>query len=110
MPEGDLRLSTRSLPSGGTVVLVAGELDLSTVSALESELASAAPGRIVIDLSECAFLDSSALRALVVAHRASTEAGASFVLAAPSAAIRRVLQLASIDRVIPVTDNVDDGR
>jgi anti-anti-sigma factor len=108
MPDGSLQLSTRTLPAGGTVVSVAGELDLSTVSIFEAELAALIRhDRVVVDLTECTFLDSSALRALVVAHKAATEEGGTFSLAAPTAAIRRVLEVASIDRVIAVADTVD---
>jgi anti-anti-sigma factor len=108
MPDGSLQLSTKSLPAGGTVVSVAGELDLSTVAAFEAELATLVRhDRVIVDLTDCTFLDSSALRALVVAHRAATEEGGTFLLAAPTPAIRRVLEVASIDRVIAVADAVD---
>ena len=108
MPDGSLQLSTKSLPAGGTVVSVAGELDLATVAAFEAELATLVRhDRVIVDLTDCTFLDSSALRALVVAHRAATEEGGTFSLAGPTQAIRRVLEVASIDRVIAVADAVD---
>ncbi len=108
MPDGSLQLSTKSLPAGATVVSVAGELDLATVAAFEAELATLVRhDRVIVDLTDCTFLDSSALRALVVAHRAATEEGGTFSLAAPTPAIRRVLEVASIDRVIAVADAVD---
>jgi anti-sigma B factor antagonist len=108
MPDGSLQLTTGPLPAGGTVVRVAGELDLSNVSAFEAELAALVRhGRVVVDLAECTFLDSSALRALVIAYRAATDEGAEFSLSAPTLAIRRVLEVASIDRLITVTDEVD---
>jgi anti-anti-sigma factor len=108
MPDGSLQLTTRALPAGGTVVCVAGELDLSNVSVFEAELAGVlSQGRVVVDLAECTFLDSSALRALVVAHRAATGEGGEFSLSAPTPAVRRVLEVASIDLLITVADDVD---
>ena len=63
----------------------------------------------MIDLSDCTFLDSSALRTIVVANRAAEEGGGSLALVAPSPATRRVLDIASLDRVISVYDTVADG-
>lgn len=110
MSVGDLQLSTRPLPSGGTVVGVTGELDLSTVSRLEEEIAAAlSAGRVLVDLSECTFLDSSALRVLAVAHRSAAEADVQFALVAPAPGIRRVLEIASMDRAIAVHDSIADA-
>lgn len=94
---------------GMTVVRVVGELDLSTVPCFDGELSAClGTGRVVVDLTECSFIDSSALRSLVVAKRAADEAGGSFGLVAPTPAIRRVLQVASLDQVIQVADTVEE--
>ncbi len=61
-----LDVEVRTSPSYSLVVL-AGELDLSTSGSLQGALASfeKGSGPLVVDLSEVSFLDSSALRVLV---------------------------------------------
>ena len=54
---------------GGTLLRVAGELDLVSEPELESALLEAAAQPIRIDLSELAFMDSTGLRALLGAAR-----------------------------------------
>jgi anti-sigma B factor antagonist len=102
MPESPLTLSTE-LAQGVSVIHVAGDLDLSTVAAFDSELEHAlASGHLVIELGECTFIDSSALRALVRAQKLITRAGGELALVAPSQPARRVLEIATLDRFVPV--------
>ena len=58
---------------GATVVIPTGELDLATAPSLESALGRAftesAGGRVVLDLRELEFIDSSGLRTLLTARR-----------------------------------------
>ena len=63
----------------------------------------------MIELAECTFLDSSALRALVRAQRRVAEAGGRLVLVAPSQPARRVLDIATLDRFIPVSATLADA-
>ena len=51
----------------GTVVTVAGELDLATAPELEQALADA-DGQVTVDLSATTFADPSALRVLLAAR------------------------------------------
>ena len=102
MPAGDLTLTTGT-DGGASIIHVVGELDLSTIAALDAELELSLPaGRVVVNLSECTFIDSSALRSLVRAQRAVSEGGGSLALVAPSQAARRVLEVTALDRFIPV--------
>lgn len=103
----NLVLTTES-HGDATIVTVAGELDISTVALLDAELGTT-PARTVIVLTECTFIDSSALRSLVRAERAARESGESLSLASPSQAVRRVLEIAALERVLPVFATVDDA-
>jgi anti-sigma B factor antagonist len=80
--------------AGAALVEVSGELDLATSGELEAALERvSAGGRIVIDLTNCDFLDSSGLRVLLAgAERAEGEGGEVSVVA-PDPGIRRVLEL-----------------
>ena len=109
MPDTDLILSTDS-SDGLTVVHVGGDFDLSTVPAFEAELEpSLSTKLLVVDLAECTFIDSSALRSLVRAQRRVSETGGRLGLVAPSQPVRRVLEVAALDRVVPVWETVDEA-
>ena len=109
MPAGDLTLTTGT-DGGASIIHVVGELDLSTIAALDAELELSLPvGRVVVNLSECTFIDSSALRSLVRAQRAVSEGGGSLALVAPSQAARRVLEVTALDRFIPVFETVAEA-
>ena len=75
----------------GSLVLV-GELDMATVPVLRAALhaaVDAGAGRLVIEMSGVAFMDSSGLRELISFHR---DAGA-FTLRNPSPSVVRILEL-----------------
>jgi anti-anti-sigma factor len=107
--DAELSLSTDT-SEGLAVVRVAGDLDLSTIATFEHELEpSLTAALVVVELTGCTFLDSSALRTLVRAQRRVDEAGGRLVLVAPSQPARRVLDLATLDRFIPVAATVEEA-
>ena len=73
---------------------LAGELDLynaADVTAALEELAADSPSRVIIDLSEVAFVDSTALGTLVEARRQMGQSG--LVLVAPGHDVARALEV-----------------
>lgn len=91
------------------VVRLAGDLDLYNTERVRSALAGAidrSPTRLVVDVAEVEFIDSTALGALVDAHR---KAPGGLYLACPQEPIRRTLQVSGIDRHLKVHDSVDDA-
>ena len=70
-----------------------GELDLAGAATLERELAEHDEGPVVVDLRELAFMDSSGLRALVVAARRLQEASRRFALVPGAAHVMRVFDI-----------------
>ena len=70
----------------GHLVVASGELDISATPRLSTVLAmaSASPGgRLVLDLSEVAFIDSTALGTILKAAAQLDEAGTSLAVVAP---------------------------
>jgi anti-sigma B factor antagonist len=106
---GDVEVTVETLPEGRAVVVrVEGDLDLATSSDFEQAIETADLGqRIVIDLSECTFLDSSAVRVLVQTARAAEAVGGTVVLIARDPSVRRVLEIAAVDTVLPVHDTLE---
>jgi anti-sigma B factor antagonist len=97
----------------GHIIYVRGELDLASAPQLSEALT--APSRdsarpVLLDLSEVTFIDSSALRALVLAGRELAGAGRTLQIGPRSEMVTRVLSMTSLDQqtdafeVLPVND------
>jgi anti-sigma B factor antagonist len=91
-------------------IAVRGELDLSTTPELAEVLEHAADGgvtAVTLDLHAVGFIDSSALRALVMAGRALAGKGCELQIGPRSEMVARVLTMTSLDegndafRVLP---------
>jgi anti-sigma B factor antagonist len=93
--------------NGATVVRLAGELDLYNVGEVSVALAQAveqAPERLVVDLGEVGFVDSTALGALVEARRGMKT---RLLLAAPGPDVLRALEVSGLAAHFDVRDSVD---
>jgi anti-anti-sigma factor len=89
-----------------TVVLSAeGELDAFTAPALDQALAGGGIDRherFLADLSRVSFLDSTALGLLVRTVKNVTERGGDARVVLPSTTARRIFEITTLDRVLPV--------
>ena len=97
----------------GGIVLVhlAGELDLYNSHQIREALVTYTaeqPARLVIDLGEVEFIDSTALGVLVEARSRMNEKQA-FLLAAPGLETRRALELSGLHRHFAVHPTVDEA-
>ena len=89
-----------------TVVHVAGEIDMETAPALKEgllELADEGVERVVVDMAQTEFIDSTGLHALVVAVRQLRELGGDLVVKSPSPNAARVLELSGLTAVVQIT-------
>ena len=95
--------------AGAVVVRLAGELDLYNAPQLRAallEVCEEQPERLVIDLAEVEFIDSTALGVLIEA-RASLENRQAFLLAAPGLETHRALSISGLDRHLAVHETVE---
>ena len=93
------------------VVKLAGELDLYNAMQVRKALDEAcadSPKRIVVDLAEVEFIDSTALGVLIEARR-HLENRRAFLLAAPGLETRRALEISGLDRHFTVHDSVSEA-
>jgi len=94
--------------NGVRVLAVRGELDLQTVDELREKLPErfsiTAPA--VVDLTECEFIDSTGISALVNACRRAESDGhpGLVVVAAPGSQVRKVLSITGLDSRLPITE------
>jgi anti-anti-sigma factor len=97
---------------GTCIIRLAGELDLYNAAPVREALFEACsngpPQRVVVDLSEVDFIDSTALGVLIEARTKLTNRKA-FLLAAPRLETRRALEISGLDRHFGVHDTVEDA-
>jgi len=101
-------------PEDVYVVHVTGEVDMSHEEELRGELRTAVAAEakgIVVDLTECEFIDSSGVRALLLSREAqhADDGTEPLAVAASSEQILRILSVMGIDRVIPIRPTVEDA-
>jgi anti-sigma B factor antagonist len=93
------------------VVRLGGELDLYNADQVRAALLEAcndSPARVVVDLSEVEFLDSTALGVLIEA-RTRLKNRRAFILASPGLETRRALQISGLDRHFSVHASVPEA-
>jgi anti-sigma B factor antagonist len=101
-------------PDDVYLVRIRGEVDMSHEEELRSELHAAVatePTGIVVDLTECEFIDSSGVRALLLSREAQhPENGVEpLAVAASSEQILRILSVMGLDRVIPIRPSAEEA-
>lgn len=88
------------------VVLATGELDAFAVPDIDRAFAEAGTdARVVVDLVDVSFLDSTALGTLVRAVRRLHERDGSVRVVLPGTTARRIFEITTLDRVLPVADS-----
>lgn len=96
---------------GGNVAVVhlLGRLNMVSAPKLRAAVVKAVTdghARLVIDLSDVEFIDSSGLGALVSGLKTTRQAGGDLRIAAPNEQVRLVLQLTNVERVLTTYDDV----
>lgn len=85
------------------VVTVVGEVDFANQQRFQAAVdraLAAGPARLVMDLAGVRFMDSSALRILVLA----TQREATVDLRAPSRAVRRLLEISGLTGLLRIVE------
>jgi anti-anti-sigma factor len=98
MPQPGLSLTARA-DGQRHVIMLSGELDLATAAELESRVAeSCSDGarELVLDLEQLRFMDSTGLRAVLIARERCEGHGCELYLARPQPAVRRLLDLTGV--------------
>lgn len=89
--------------TAGNRVMVRGELDAATIASLRAAV-EYVPGTVEVDLSDVDFADSSALRAFIELHQGREAVGQRIWFVNSSPGVRRVIELAALDRYLHVRD------
>jgi anti-sigma B factor antagonist len=101
-------IATVAPDTGVSVVRVRGELDQATSPALEEALTEAPPGdNVVLDLTHCSFIDSSAIRVVLSGAKHVESSGGAMSLVVPAPGVLRALEIANVEARVPIHPSVD---
>lgn len=101
-----LRIDT-SHETDAYVICIEGELDLGRCPDLERALGEAErteAGRIILDIEQLTFIDSTGLGILLTASRRSASNGSRLQITRGKGQVADMFRLTALDRALPLTD------
>ena len=93
--------ATEQLETGQPVVSVMGEVDLASAEALEQTLLDVAEDpadELIVDLSNCSFLDARGLRALLAIGERRRHANRQLAIVLSNPNVMRIFQITRFDQ------------
>lgn len=106
-----MEIATSQVESA-VVISCTGRLNMAAVPRLRSSITAAVEGggkRLVLDLAEVPFVDSSGLGVLVAGLKQARQVGGDLRIAAVGEQVRTVLGLTNLDRVLRPYATVGDA-
>ena len=108
----EFSLSQESLDAERHVVAVRGEIDLFTAPELKSALSEAIESghtRIVVDLTDTTFLDSTALGVLIGAVKRLRSRDGALVIVNVDQNIAKTFEITGLDQIFTILSTRDDA-
>lgn len=96
----------------GVVIRPKGDIDLSRAPSLRqqiSEVQKGNPGRLVIDLSDVPYMDSSGVATLVEAMQVARRRNQKLVLCCPQEKVKAIFEIARLDMVFKIVNSRDEA-
>ncbi len=92
--------------NGDLIARITGDIDHHSAPGIRDEidrkLKSAKPRRLILDLGETDFMDSSGLGLILGRKRKTEEEGCGFVLQNPAKDCLRILKFAGVDKMLEI--------
>jgi anti-sigma B factor antagonist len=95
------------------IVRPMGEIDLGRSPSLRQQLGQAMSrdyNRLIIDLSEVPYMDSSGVATLVEAMQQSRRAGSKLVLCGLQERVRSIFEIARLDTVFTIVEDREEAK
>lgn len=105
-----IEFDVTSTRGGVGVVTPKGRLNMVSARRLKellTELVDAGTTRIVVDMAQTTFLDSSGLGALIAGLKSARQAGGDLRIARPTPSVLTVFELTNLDKVLRARDSVE---
>ena len=108
------RVDVEELDGGISLFNLTGELDHATAPELRrplDEAIGAGESSVLIDLSDCSFIDSTGLSVIVHAHSRMLDGDCAgrLEICCPDAQVRRLLEITGIDRALGLHQTRDEA-
>lgn len=95
--------------TGSLTVYLEGDIDhhsAATIrSRIDTKLFLTRPRELVLDLSRVSFMDSAGLGLILGRYTKAAELGVGFRIVHPNVQVQKILDLAGMERLIPITQN-----
>lgn len=108
-PEADMQITTEKR-GDAVVVRPVGDVDLGRSPTLRRELQAvqeSRPARMIVDLSQVAYMDSSGVATLVEALQMARRASTRLVVCCLNDRVRSIFEIARLDTVFSIVPDVD---
>lgn len=109
----DLKLSVDQAALGATVIAVSGEIDVYTAPKLREKLFRLIEGgtyRLILDLEDVEFLDSTGLGALIGGLKRVRAHDGSIDIVCTQSRILRIFNITRLDKVFEIYDTAGDAQ
>ena len=94
---------------GYPVLSVGGEIDISNYNGFDNALAAYPAGtRLIVDMGEVTFIDSTGLGTLAKHTKRIIQPGGEVRLVVRTSAVRRVLEVSGLDRYYVIAEALED--
>ncbi|MHC4414529.1 MAG: STAS domain-containing protein [Planctomycetota bacterium] len=107
----ELEIQTETIDDG-VILRPVGEIDLSCAAMLRQRLSQVQnnrPDRLVIELSQVPYMDSSGVATLVEAMQIARRTGSKLILCALQEKVRSIFEIARLDMVFAIVDTADEA-
>jgi len=108
----NFNIADEEIDSETHVIQLGGEVDLYTAPEFKERLVELIEGgktKIVVDLSEATFIDSTTLGVLVGGVKRLRPAGGSLALVCSDQNITKIFEITGLDRVFPIHATRDEA-
>ena len=106
-----IEVTTRTVVDA-TILAPSGEIDLSRAPSLRTHISavqSKRPRRLIIDLTDVPYMDSSGVATLVEAMQNARRSGGKLILCCMQEKVRSIFEIARLDTVFTIVNSADDG-
>lgn len=96
--------------NGITCLRVEGRLDAGAAPVFEKALISAIKedsSKLIVNLSELAYISSAGLRALLVGAKEIKSKGGKMILACPNESVKKVFDISGFSSIFDLQDSID---
>jgi len=107
-----MQIDSQVLEGGAVKINLSGRMDIQGAQDIDLKLSgmTASQRAVIVDMSAVNFLASIGIRSLLMVAKAVNSRGGKVVLFNPDETVTKILEMAGIDTLIPISRSLDDAR